>query len=372
MIKCPLIHREVTQTHRKMTDQQLTTGCENSVTLETRAASPSPPPGPADTSTPDSPTSKSPSPDQARSSSGPCVDPATSRLPQQIPIDLIHIDDPNNGRLELDSQAVADLADRIQTQGLLHAITVRPRATGYELIAGRHRLAAVRRLRWRTIPAKVITADDLETATIRLAENTARTNLTPIEEAAQIRILVESHPEGADGAATLLNRSRDWIESRCELLDYPPDLQEHIHNKRISMAAARWLARIPNPETQRSYIRQAAQHGITATTAHQWYRDAINFDETQPNPPNFSRFNDENAPLTLTLIQCQLCQTRKDLHDTHPVRVCNDCLQTLARENPLPAPNDTPDTHEKPRTTIDTKCHQPAKQPSADDDSAAT
>ncbi len=298
--------------------------------------------------------------------------PTTSNLPQSILIEHIHVADPNNGRLELDSQAVADLADKIQTQGLLHAITIRPRATGYELIAGRHRLAAVRRLRWETIPARVIAVDDLEAATIRLAENTARTNLTPIEEAAQIKILVEAHTEGVDGAATLLNRSRDWIENRCELLDYPGDLQEHIHHKRISMAAARWLARIPNPETQRSYIRQAAQHGITATTAHQWYRDAINFDVTQPDTPNFSGSTDENAPLTLTLIQCQLCQTRKNLHDTHPVRVCNDCLQTLAQENPLPASNDTPDTHEKPGTPIDTKCHQPTKQPSADNDSATT
>ena len=313
-----------------MSAQQSTTACESSATLETPAASQSPPNGPGGTSTPDSPTSKSPSPDPAKSSSEPSSDPATSHLPRWILLDRIAIDDPNNGRLEIDFDAVTELANKITNQGLLHAITVRPRGDGFELIAGRHRLAAVRRLRWKSIPARVITADDLETATIRLAENTTRTNLSPIEEAAQIKIIVETHPEGVDGATALLHRSRDWIENRCELLDYPPDLQQEIHQKRISMAAARWLARIPNPETQASYIRQAANNGITATTAHQWYRDAINFDATQPAPADFSGFNDENRTLTLTFVVCQLCQNRTNVHDTHPIRICNGCLETLA------------------------------------------
>lgn len=69
------------------------------------------------------------------------------------------------------------LETSIRNQGLLHPITVRKLRSGYELISGRHRLEAVKRLGWTTVPAQVVDADDRKGEVMSLEENLRRTTL---------------------------------------------------------------------------------------------------------------------------------------------------------------------------------------------------
>lgn len=76
----------------------------------------------------------------------------------------------------------------MKRNGLLHAITVRKRpGRGYYVIAGAHRLAAARKLKWKTIGCvylKDCSADAAEL--VEIDENLIRASLSPAETAMHI------------------------------------------------------------------------------------------------------------------------------------------------------------------------------------------
>lgn len=91
------------------------------------------------------------------------------------------------GRRALDEATVAELIASIQRLGLLTPITVRSRADDeLTLIAGRHRLEAVRRLGWESIPAVYLYGDDTDARLWEIAENLHRAELTALEQAEHI------------------------------------------------------------------------------------------------------------------------------------------------------------------------------------------
>jgi N6-adenosine-specific RNA methylase IME4 len=110
---------------------------------------------------------------------------------------------------KLRPEVVAELAESIRVQGLLHPILLRPRSRngiGFILVAGRHRLEAVRALKHDSIRAEIregLVADAAELAEID--ENLIRADLTPAERAMHIgrrkELYEKVHPETKHGGA---------------------------------------------------------------------------------------------------------------------------------------------------------------------------
>jgi ParB-like chromosome segregation protein Spo0J len=93
-------------------------------------------------------------------------------------------------RRPLNPERVAELERSIAAIGLQTPITIRY-ATGYlddkpTLVAGAHRLQAVKNLGWSEIPAHVFEGDDREARMWELAENLHRAELTALERSEQL------------------------------------------------------------------------------------------------------------------------------------------------------------------------------------------
>ncbi len=249
---------------------------------------------------------------------------------RDIPLTLIDLPDPRNGRREIDHEHVARLAHEIARLGLLHPITVRAVGDRFALVAGNHRFHAFKHLHRDTIPAIVTAADDDQAAELRLTENLQRNQLTPLEEAHQLSELLDHEPEGIDGLARRLNRGATWILDRLDLLKYPPDFQDAIHAGRLALGAAKHLIRIQPPELRAQYLAHAIEHGCSAATARLWAQDASR--ESAP-PPEPLENSSATAPLemkTTTEIRCFGCETFVDINDTESLRICKPCLQQIA------------------------------------------
>jgi len=117
---------------------------------------------------------------------------------KEIPLDAIVIDE---GRRAVSEDTVSVLIESIRGIGLMSPIVVRPRLSGKDvewvLVAGRHRLEALRRLhlndpeqaedsQWSHIPAIVQHLDDVEARLAEIAENLHRSELTKLERSDQI------------------------------------------------------------------------------------------------------------------------------------------------------------------------------------------
>jgi hypothetical protein len=136
------------------------------------------------------------------SSNNPQLAPATKRRPV-VSIDPARIVSRDRLRkLRLD--AVDVLAESIKAQGLLQPIIVQRRGADFILIAGRHRLQAVRKLKHDSIRAEI--ADGFDADQVLLAEideNLVRADLTPAERALHIskrkELYEAAHPETKHG-----------------------------------------------------------------------------------------------------------------------------------------------------------------------------
>lgn len=113
---------------------------------------------------------------------------------------------------DIDEAAVEDLMDSIRDCGLNTPIRVRPiskynsgvRSDAWELIAGQHRLEAVKRLGWTHIDANTESADDLTAELAMIDENLKRSDLKPpyLAYATDRRKFIYEilHPETKNGA----------------------------------------------------------------------------------------------------------------------------------------------------------------------------
>jgi ParB family chromosome partitioning protein len=132
-------------------------------------------------------------------------------------------------RRALDPVKVDDLAASIRRVGLRHPITVTPMFEGdveagfrrgkkvyadqMRLVAGLHRLEAVKKLGWRTIPVSVIPHRyPLHCELWEIDENLARAELTELERGEHLAdrkaIYEQLHPETKAGAAQALGMNR--------------------------------------------------------------------------------------------------------------------------------------------------------------------
>jgi ParB family transcriptional regulator, chromosome partitioning protein len=168
---------------------------------------------------------------------------------------------PYQPRTRIDQSELTDLANSMDASGLLQPIVVRPRDTGFELIAGERRLRAAQQLGWARIPAIVQDVDDRTLLTLALIENLQRDDLSPIDEAAGYRRLGEEFQLGHSEIAKAVGRDRSTIANLLRLLQLPPDVQMLVHEKRLSAGHARALLGLSDVGRQSALAVEAVEQG---------------------------------------------------------------------------------------------------------------
>jgi ParB family transcriptional regulator, chromosome partitioning protein len=168
---------------------------------------------------------------------------------------------PYQPRTRIDQSELTDLANSMEASGLLQPIVVRPRDTGFELIAGERRLRAAQQLGWARIPAIVQDVDDRTLLTLALIENLQRDDLSPIDEAAGYRRLGEEFQLGHSEIAKAVGRDRSTIANLLRLLQLPPDVQTLVHEKRLSAGHARALLGLSDVGRQSALAVEAVEQG---------------------------------------------------------------------------------------------------------------
>jgi N6-adenosine-specific RNA methylase IME4 len=111
---------------------------------------------------------------------------------------------PRSRMRQLRPETVDELADSISAQGLLQPIVLRKNGRGYNLVAGRHRLEAVRKIGQKKIHAEIRDGLDADAALLaEIDENLVRAELSPTERAMHVgkrkELFEKLHPETKRG-----------------------------------------------------------------------------------------------------------------------------------------------------------------------------
>lgn len=169
---------------------------------------------------------------------------------QEVPLDAIEVN-PNQPRRHFSHEELDELAQSIQSVGLIHPPVVRPRGDGkFELVSGERRFRASELAGMQTIKVLVRESTTELSAQAALIENIQRVDLNPLEVAKALRSLIEQFGYQQDDLATRIGKKRSTVANYLRLLGLPKNIQDGVTNETISMGHAKAILALEGFERQ--------------------------------------------------------------------------------------------------------------------------
>lgn len=140
-------------------------------------------------------------------------------------------------------EELGELQDSIAKKGVLQPILVRPTNDGkYIIVAGERRWRAVQNLGLVEIPAIVKRIGEKEAFEMAIIENIQRENLSPLDEAAGYKKLIDQHNYTQEKISEIVSKSRSHIANLLRLCGLSEKTKEYLRKGLISLGHAKILA----------------------------------------------------------------------------------------------------------------------------------
>jgi len=247
-------------------------------------------------------------------------------------VPLEKIDEPKGMlRMEIDSEAVEDLARSISEIGLLQNIMLAVDGDRYEIVFGHRRFLAYKHLGLNSIKAIVRTMSQEEIGVARATENISRADLTPIEEAATYLNLIENYGLTLEHVAKKMGKSAGTIKRRMDLLKMPPQLQKAVHAKSIAISVAEELWSIADMTDLEYYLSFAVDGGCTKEVARAWAKEWRDKKRRSENPGDGGGQTFAPSEPRPVYIACEICVGPMELGQEKVLRICRECMKTIKK-----------------------------------------
>ena len=235
-------------------------------------------------------------------------------------------------RMDIDPDSIEELALSISEIGLLQPVLLAIDGDGFEMVAGHRRLLAHKKLGLSKIKSVIRTMTQDEIGLARATENINRVDLTPIEEAATYKNLMEEYKMSIEKVAEKMGKKPHTIKRRMDLLRMPPSLQKAVHKKEISMTVAEELWSIRDQTALDYYLVFAIENGCTREVARQWAKDWKDSERRKANPDVVGG----QLPLSPleprpTYLPCDICLKPVELGKDKLIRVCPVCMSIITK-----------------------------------------
>ena len=203
---------------------------------------------------------------------------------KDLPVDIIQRGK-YQPRIDMNQEALEDLANSIKAQGVVQPIVVRPIGNdSYEIIAGERRWRATQLAGLDTIPVIIRDVPDEAAIAMALIENIQREELTPIEEAAALQRLIEEFDMTHAQAAEAVGRSRVAVTNLLRLLQLSDDVKRMLGNGDLEMGHARALLALEGADQVKA-AHQVSAKGLSVRETEKLVKRIINgFEHTEKKP----------------------------------------------------------------------------------------
>ena len=193
---------------------------------------------------------------------------------KEIPLDQI-LEPEVPVRSVADDEKMQELVVSVDRVGLLQPLVVRPEGEKFRIVAGHRRYIALRAMGAGTAPCSVVEVGAGEAALMSLAENLAREDIDPVDEAKYFQYLVSSLGLTHDDIAGRIGKHRTYVTKRLMLLRLDEDTKDDITYRELAPSTALELGRVPDKPT-RDYLRTTAVKGGASTAVvRTWVEDAL-------------------------------------------------------------------------------------------------
>ena len=170
-------------------------------------------------------------------------------------------------RKVFNQDALEELADSIQTYGVIQPIVVTKRDGYYGIIAGERRWRAAKIAGLEEIPAIVRDDDEQTNKEIALIENIQREALNPYEKAVGIKSLMNKYGLTQEEISKKLGKSRSSISNTVRILYLSPDVIELVKQGKLTEGHCKALGGITDPQRQLEAAMRMIERGESVRQA---------------------------------------------------------------------------------------------------------
>jgi len=203
------------------------------------------------------------------------------------------------------AKEINELAESIQTHGLLQPIVVREFRGRYQLVAGERRFRAALKLAWTQVPATIIDATDREMSELALVENLQRKDLNPIEKASSFEKYLQANHCKQEDLAKRLNLDRSTISNLQRLLTLPSEIQQMVIDEKLTQGHARSILQLTKSLDQIEMAKRIVDENLSVRQTDQIIKDWK--DKTVA----------ERKEETITKVEAPVSGTRKNEKSPH-------------------------------------------------------
>jgi len=196
---------------------------------------------------------------------------------------------PFQPRNEFEDQALMELSDSIQKQGIIQPITVRKLGLEkYQLISGERRLRAAKMAGLKSIPVFIRVANDEQMLEMALVENIQRENLNAIEIAVSYTRLIEECKITQEELSERVGKKRSTVSNYMRLLKLPAEVQIALSQNQISMGHARALINVENLATQLRILEQIIARDLSVRETESLVKEVLSpIDKVERKKENY-------------------------------------------------------------------------------------
>ncbi len=246
----------------------------------------------------------------------------------EIPISEIKVGE-HEQRLERVDEGIDGLAASIGRVGLVYPLVVASEGDEFILVEGHRRLEACKRLGLQKVKCMEIDTGKENEEEIAFAGNFFRKDLSPIELAAALKDCLDRGTMDVKEIAAGFHRSEHWVCSMIAIADWPADVQEAIHEEKISVSAASNLACVTDESYRAFLVRNAVEQGATARTTAAWLQA---WRAIQPQEEAITAEPVMGRPALSPAVPqapCLCCSQLFEVNQMSHVPVCGGCIQII-------------------------------------------
>lgn len=203
---------------------------------------------------------------------------------QLLPIEYVRAN-PNQPRRDFDQEALLELAQSIERDGIIQPLLARKTGVNeYQIIAGERRWRAASIAGLKQVPVIVKTADDQQVLELAIIENIQREDLNPIELAMAFQRMAAELGLSHEQIGQKTGKQRTTITNAVRLLQLPTDLQQLIASNKLSSGHARALLKFENEQIQRDVAKKCVAEGWSVRQIEEFTKSPKPTQKNEPKP----------------------------------------------------------------------------------------
>ena len=169
---------------------------------------------------------------------------------------------PDQPRRDFDQEALLELAQSVEREGIIQPIIVRRKGpAAFQIIAGERRWRAASIAGLTQVPVIVREADDQKVLELAIVENIQREDLNPIELAVAFERMAAELSLSHEEIGRKTGKDRVTVTNSIRLLQLPVPIQELVSARKLTPGHARALLKLPTEKAQREIAERCIDGG---------------------------------------------------------------------------------------------------------------